>query len=91
MSADYTLDDLDIDFGDLRRLLEATYDILHEMPYERDGRRDKELDRVAALVRIAQQFSEQIERNLDGIAPRYGSRGRSGEAPERTAGGDANG
>lgn len=91
MSAAYTLDDLDIDFGDLRELLDATYDILHEMPYERDGRRDKELDRVASLVRIAQQFSEQIERNLDDIGPRNGSRWQIKEAPERTTGGDANG
>lgn len=74
MSADYTLDDLDIDFGDLRGLLDATYDILHEMPYERDGRRDEKLDRVATLIRIALQFSEQIERNLNDIGPRMGSR-----------------
>lgn len=86
----YTLDDLDIDFGDLRRLLDATYDILHEMPYERDGRRDEELDRVAALVRIAQQFSEQIERNLDDIAPRTNGRWQL-EAPASMTGGQRNG
>lgn len=91
MSAAYTLDDLDIDFGDLRKLLDATYDILHEMPYERDGRRDKELDRVASLVRIAQQFYEQIERNLDDIAPRTGSRWQVKDAPTRMIGGDRNG
>jgi hypothetical protein len=91
MSAAYTLDDLDIDFGDLRRLLDATYAILHEMPYERNGRRDEELDRVAALVRIAQQFSEQIERNLDDIEPRTNARWQLKEAPVRTTGGDRNG
>lgn len=74
MSNDYTLDDLDIDFGDLRGLLDATYSILHEMPYERDGKRDTELDQVAALMRIALQFSELIERNLGHIGPRMGSR-----------------
>jgi hypothetical protein len=82
MSASYTLDDLDIDFGDLRGLLDATYDILHEMPYERDGKRDNELDRVASLIRIAQQFSEQIGRNLDDIGPRNGSLWVSKEAAE---------
>ncbi len=74
MSADYTLDDLDVDFGDLCKLLDATYHILHEMPYERDGRRDEELDLVAALFRIALQSSKQIERNLNDIGPRMGSR-----------------
>ena len=87
----YTLDDLDIDFGDLRMLLDATYGILHEMPYERDGRRDEELDRVAALIRIAQQFSEQIERNLDNIGPRMGSCWQLKETPTRKMGGQSNG
>lgn len=71
---EYTLDDLDIDFGDLRGLLDATYDILHDMPYERDGHRDLALDRVASLVRVAQQFSEAIERNMANVQPRMGQR-----------------
>lgn len=89
MSADYTLDDLDIDFGDLRGLLEATYAFLHEMPYERDGKRDTELDRVAALMRIALQFSELIERNLDHIGPRMGSCWQLKEDHGRKMGGEA--
>lgn len=56
----YTLDDLQIDVLDLNRLLVATYDVIHEMPYERDGKRDHELDRVASLLRIARDFSGRI-------------------------------
>jgi hypothetical protein len=65
MSASYNLDDLQIDVWDLNRLLTATYDIIHEMPYERDGQRDTELDRVASLLRIARDFSGRISTATD--------------------------
>lgn len=61
----YDLDDLQIDVWDLHRLLVATYDVIHEMPYERDGKRDHELDRVASLLRIARDFSERISEATD--------------------------
>lgn len=61
----YTLDDLQIDIGDLFRLLGNTYDVVHEMPYERDGKRDHELDQVAALLRIARDFAERISKATD--------------------------
>ncbi|WP_027037564.1 hypothetical protein [Mesorhizobium ciceri] len=61
----YNLDDLQIDIWDLHRLIAATYSIVHEMPYERDGKRDDELDRVASLLRIAQDFSERVSANTD--------------------------
>jgi|GEM_PF-5512155 len=39
---------------DLAELMQATYDILHDMEYVRsDGSRNEELDRAAALQRIA--------------------------------------
>lgn len=65
MSASYNFDDLQIDIWDLHRLLIATYDIIHEMPYERDGKRDHELDSVASLLRIARDFAGRISTNTD--------------------------
>lgn len=64
-AASYNLDDLQIDVCDLHRLIAATYDIVHEMPYERDGKRDHELDRVASMLRIAQDFSGRVSANTD--------------------------
>lgn len=72
----YTIDDLDIEVGDLRELLDATHDTLNEMPFERDGRRDEALDRVASLVRIAQLFAERIESNLRHIRQPAATAGR---------------
>ncbi|PRD40670.1 hypothetical protein C5748_25740 [Phyllobacterium phragmitis] len=65
------LDDFEIDFGDLRALIDAAYDVLRDMPYERDGKRDTELDRVASIIRVAQYFSGQIELSIAGT-PRLG-------------------
>lgn len=61
----YDLDDLQIDVFDLHRLLVSTYDVIHEMPYERDGKRDHELDQVASLLRIARDFAERISKATD--------------------------
>lgn len=65
MSASYTFDDLQIDVGDLHALLIAMYGILHEMPYEREGKRDEELDQVASLARVARDFAERISQSVD--------------------------
>jgi len=85
MSATYNLDDLQVDVWDLYRLLTATYDIIHEMPYERDGKRDHELDRVASLLRIARDFSGRI--SVDTDAHYHEIRDR----PVRMTGGERNG
>lgn len=61
----YNLDDLQIDVWDLHRMIAATYDIVHEMPYVRDGKRDEELDRVASLLRIAREFSGRVSADTD--------------------------
>lgn len=61
----YSLDDLQIDIGDLSRLLGTTYGVIHEMPFEREGKRDHELDQVAALLRIARDFAERISKATD--------------------------
>ncbi|MDX3927657.1 MAG: hypothetical protein QHC90_17845 [Shinella sp.] len=56
MKPNNTLDPSDLFYQllDLAELMQATYDILHEMEYVRpDGSRNEELDRVAALQRIA--------------------------------------
>lgn len=81
----YSLDHLQIDIWDLNRLLTAAYDIIHEMPYERDGERDHELDQVASLLRIARDFSERISTATD--AHYHSIRDR----PVRMAGGRRNG
>lgn len=73
----YTLDDLDIDIIDLRGLIDATYAIVHEMPFVRDGMRDEDLDRVASLLRIAQQFAKQIDDNIQVVGPRLGTSWRN--------------
>ncbi len=47
--------------GDLCELMGAIYDVLHEMDYVRpDGSRNAELDRVAALQRIAKSQVEML-------------------------------
>lgn len=61
----YTVDDLQVDLYDLKAQLCAVYAVLHEMPYERDGRRDKELDAVASLTRVSQQFLDRICTGVD--------------------------
>lgn len=61
----YNLDDLQIDIFDLHRLLVATYDIVHEMPYERDGERDHELDKLASLLRVSRDFAGRISQATD--------------------------
>jgi hypothetical protein len=49
------------DLGDLCELMGAIYDVLHEMDYVRpDGSRNQELDRVAALQRIAKSRVEML-------------------------------
>lgn len=70
----YTLGDLDIDIIDLRGLIDAIYAIVHEMPFVRDGQRDEELDRVASLLRIAQQFAKQVDDNIQNLEGRRGNR-----------------
>ncbi|QGM99958.1 hypothetical protein [Methylocystis parvus] len=51
--------------GRLYHLLDATADILMEMNYERDGKRDVELDRVAALVFIARDNVQRVSQTID--------------------------
>jgi hypothetical protein len=89
MSSSYNLDDLQVDVWDLHRLLIVTYDIIHEMPYERDGKRDDELDQVASMLRVARDFSGRISVATD--THYHSIRGRRTEAPTRMTGGGRNG
>lgn len=68
----YNLHDLHSDVHHLHELLGAIKDILHEMSYVRDGKRDVELDRVAALNWIATDHALQLA-NL--IEEHYGESG----------------
>lgn len=60
-----TLDDLQSDTHHLYHLLDATMDLLMEMPFERDGVRDHQLDRIAALAWIARDEAERIATSID--------------------------
>lgn len=52
--ADFDPSDIFYSLLDLAELMQATYDIINEMEYVRpDGSRNDDLDRVAALQRIA--------------------------------------
>lgn len=61
----YSLDDLHVDLFDLHQLLVAAYGVIHEMPYERNGERDHDLDQVASLLRIARDYAERISSATD--------------------------
>lgn len=63
----FALSDLQISADDLHQLLEAACDVLREMPHERDGERDTDLDRVSSLVRIAAERAEAISRAVDRV------------------------
>lgn len=64
-TSDRDLNDVQADVWHLFHLIEATVDILREMPYERNGKRDVELDRVNSLTRIAQDLAERIGLDID--------------------------
>jgi hypothetical protein len=60
-----TLDDLQSDAHHLYHLLDATIDLLMEMPFERHGVRDHQIDRIAALAWIARDEAERIAGAID--------------------------
>lgn len=60
-----TLDDLQSDTHHLYHLLDATIDLLMEMPFERGGTRDHQLDRIAALAWIARDEVQRIATSID--------------------------
>lgn len=61
MDPKFNPSDVFYDLGDLCELMGAIYDVLHEMDYLRpDGSRNQELDRVAALQRIAKSQVEML-------------------------------
>jgi hypothetical protein len=62
----YNLHDLHSDVHHLHELLGAIKDILDEMPYERNGKRDVELDRVSALSWIATDRCHQLANLIEG-------------------------
>ncbi|KQT04134.1 hypothetical protein [Rhizobium sp. Leaf386] len=53
------------DVWHLYHLLDATMDLLMEMPYEREGKRDVDLDRIAALAWIARDRAQHIALDID--------------------------
>lgn len=61
------VDEIQHNVGNLFHLLEVVSRILLEMPFERDGKRNTDLDRVVALTNIARDLAdntyEYIENN----------------------------
>lgn len=64
-TSNITLDDLQSDTHHLYHLIDATIDLLMEMPFERDGARDHQLDRIAALAWIARDEAKRIATSID--------------------------
>ena len=54
----------DADIGHPHELIGAVNDIVSEMPFERDGKRDARMDRISALLRIAEQISGRLEHEI---------------------------
>ncbi|WP_322883124.1 hypothetical protein U8C37_06810 [Sinorhizobium medicae] len=67
---------------DLSELMQATYDIVHDMDYVRpDGTRNEELDRVASLQRIACRDVKRLRDASEAFAgPAKWVRGSASEA-----------
>lgn len=59
------LDDIPYDVSRLRHLLDVALDLVTGMDFERNGRRDVDLDRVAALLSIARDQAAHIEAEID--------------------------
>ena len=60
-----TLDTVQSDVWHLYYLLDTVVDLLMEMEYVRDGKRDIQLDRTAALAWIARDKAHHIGRSID--------------------------
>ncbi|MGB3831199.1 MAG: hypothetical protein WA975_04965 [Mesorhizobium sp.] len=85
MGDDVTLDTVQGDVWHLFHLLDAIIDLLLEMDYERDGKRDHALDRIAALTWIARDEASFIGNSIDDNFHEIEGR------PVRMTGGDRNG
>ncbi|WP_156386392.1 hypothetical protein [Rhizobium sp. Leaf391] len=73
LPADFHPSDIVYEVSDLLHLLQASYNILHEMHYAHaDGSRNEELDQVASIQRIAIEHTKRISAKtvvLDGPCP----------------------
>lgn len=64
-----TVDTVESDAMHLHDLLDVTFQLLQEMSFERDGKRDTELDRIASLMWIARDHAERLASNIGKIIP----------------------
>ena len=60
MKREYTIDNFDVDVGNLHQLLGAAADIMREMDYGNGPTRNHTLDRAAALVDIGRDMAERM-------------------------------
>jgi hypothetical protein len=65
MGEDVTLDTVQGDIWHLFHLLDTVVDLLLEMPYERNGKRDHGLDKIASLTWIARDEAAFIGNSID--------------------------
>lgn len=61
----YSMDDAQLDAHHSHQLISTIVDLVCEMSFERDGKRDREMDRVAALLWIARDHAGQLTENIE--------------------------
>jgi len=63
---DIDLDSIQSDGFDIQHVLEsARYFLLHQMTYERDGKRDRTLEQISSLVSVSLDRVERLNRDLE--------------------------
>ncbi|KRB51811.1 hypothetical protein ASE04_09785 [Rhizobium sp. Root708] len=60
----FTLDDLQSDITHLTHILDEAVAKVLELDFEKDGKRNKPLDRLAAFLWIARDMAEAAEKNI---------------------------
>jgi hypothetical protein len=63
-SKSYDLNHLDSDTAHLHELLDTIVDSIMDMSFERDGKRDTQLDRICALLWIARDLAGQLSQRI---------------------------
>lgn len=56
----YSFEDMLCDVSNLRHLLVTLDDVMSDMSFIREGKRDEELDRIAALLRLACEHAKRV-------------------------------
>ena len=65
MIAPPTLDAIQADASDVSELLKLIYDVVGDLPFDRDGVRDPRMDALYSLARIGKGLAGQLVEALD--------------------------